>query len=75
MSLLTPSTKVYTSNIPGTDTSYVNKMYKTYAKQLFTNTEMKIKTFIDNISRITKLKLLEYLKIDNETINSIKKWN
>ena len=34
---------------------------------------MKIKTFIDNISRITKLKLLEYLKIDNETINSIKK--
>lgn len=34
---------------------------------------MKIKTFIDNISRITKLKLLEYLKTDNETINSIKK--
>ena len=32
---------------------------------------MKMKTFIDNISYIRKLKLLDSLKIDNETVNSI----
>ena len=46
-------------------------MPATYPKYPFTNTEMKVKTFIDNISDIRKLKLLESLKIDNETVNSI----
>ena len=32
---------------------------------------MKMKTFIDNISDIRKLKLLEFLKIDNGAVNSI----
>ena len=32
---------------------------------------MKMKIFIDNISDIRKLKLLESLKIDNDTVNSI----
>ena len=50
MSLLPPSFKVYTSNIPANDISYVNKMSTTYPKYPFTNTEMKIKTFIDNTS-------------------------
>ena len=71
MSLLPSSFKVYTSNIPANDISYVNKMPATYPKYPFTNTEMKMKTFIDNISDIRKLKLLESLKIDNETVNSI----
>ena len=70
MSLLLSSFKVYTSNIPASDISYVNKMPATYPKYSFTNTEMKVKTFIDNISDIRKLKLLESLKID-ETVNSI----
>ena len=42
-----------------------------YPKYPFTNTEMKLKTFINNISDIRKLKLLESLKIENETVNSI----
>ena len=46
-------------------------MPATYPKYPFTNIEMKMKTFIDNISDIRKLKLLESLKIDNETVNSI----
>ena len=71
MSLLPSSFKVYTSNIPANDISYVNKMPATYPKYPFTNTEMKMKTFIDNISDIRKLKLLESLKIDNETVNFI----
>ena len=71
MSLLPSSFKVYTSNIPANDISYVNKMPATYPKYPFTNTEMKMKTFIDNISDIRKLKLLESLKIYNETVNSI----
>ena len=73
MSLLPSSFKVYTSNIPANDISYVNKMPATYPKYPFTNTEMKMKTFIDNISDIRKLKLLESLKIDNETVNFIEK--
>ena len=40
-------------------------------KYSFTNIEMKMKTFIDNISDIRKLKLLESLKIDNEAVNSM----
>ena len=71
MSLLPSSFKVYTSNIPANDISYVSKMFTTYPKYPFTNTEMKMNTFIDNISDIRKLKLLESLKIDNETVNSI----
>ena len=71
MSLLPPSFKVYTSNIHANDTSYVNKMPTTYPKYPFTNTEMKMKTFIDNISDIRKFKLLESLKIDNGPVNSI----
>ena len=67
MSLLPSSFKVYTSNISANDI----KMRKTYPKYPFTNTETKMKTFIDNISDITKLKLLESLKIDNETVTSI----
>ena len=70
MSLLPSCFKVYTSIIPANDISYVNKMATTYPKYLFANTEMKMKTFIDNISDIKKLKLLESLKID-ETVNSI----
>ena len=46
-------------------------MPTTYLKYPWTNTEMKMKTFIDNISYIRKLKLLDSLKIDNETVNSI----
>ena len=71
MSLLPSSFKLYTSNIPANDISYVNKMPATYPKYPFTNTEMKTKTFIDNISDTRKLKLLESLKTDNETVNSI----
>ena len=52
MSLLPSSFKVYTSNISARDISYVNKMPATYPKYPFTNTEMKVKTFIDNISDI-----------------------
>ena len=33
--------------------------------------EIVIKTFIDKVSDIRKLKLLESLKVDNETANSI----
>ena len=33
--------------------------------------EIIIKTFIDKVSHIRKLKLLESLKADNETVNSI----
>ena len=73
MSLLSSSLKVYTSNIPANDISHVNKMPATYPKYPFTSTEMKMKTFIDNISDIRKLKLLESLKIDNETVNFIEK--
>ena len=72
MSLLPSSFKVYTSNIPANDISYVNKMPATYPKYPFTNTEMKMKTFIDNISDIRKLKLLESLKIDSKTIIILK---
>ena len=54
ISLLTPSFKVHTSNIPANDISYVNKMPTTYSKYTFTNTEMKMKIFIDNISDIRK---------------------
>ena len=71
MPLLPPSFKVYTSNIPANDISYVNKMSTTYRKYPFTNTEMKIKTFIDNTSDTKELKLLESLNIDNVAINSI----
>ena len=71
MSLLPPTFKVYTSNIPANDISYVNKMPTTYPKYSFTNTEMKVKTFIDNISDIRKLKLLQSLKIDNGEVNSV----
>ena len=46
-------------------------MPTTCLKYSFTNFEMKMKTFIDNISDIGKLKLLESLKIDNETVNSV----
>ena len=46
-------------------------MATTYRKYSFANTEMKMKTFIDDISDVRKLKLLESLKIDNETVNSI----
>ena len=46
-------------------------MPTTYPKYPFTNTEMTIKTFIDNISDIRKLKLLESLKVDNRAVNSI----
>ena len=70
MSLVPSSFKVYTSNIPANGIRYVNKMPATYPKYPFTNIEMKMKTFIDNISDIRKLKLLESLKID-ETVNSI----
>ena len=42
-----------------------------YPKYPFTNTEMKMKTFIGNISDIRKLKLLESLKIDNGAVNFI----
>ena len=69
--LLPSSFELYTSIIPGNDISYVNKMPATYSKYHFTNTEMKMKTFIDNISNIRKLKLLESLEIYNETVNSI----
>ena len=44
MSLLPSSFKVYTSNIPANDVSYVNKMFTTYPKCPFINTEMKMKT-------------------------------
>ena len=71
MLLLPSSFKVYTSNIPANDISYVNKMPKIYPKYPFTKTEIKMETFMDNISDIRKLKLLESLKIDNETVNSI----
>ena len=71
MSLLSPSFKVYTSNIPANDISYVNKMPTIYPKYPFTNTEMKMKTFIDNTSDMKKLNLLETLKIDNVLVNSI----
>ena len=71
MSLLPSSFKVYTSNIPANDISYVNEMPTTYPEYPFTNTAMKMKTFIDNTSDVRKLKLLYSLKIDNETVNSI----
>ena len=71
MPLLPSSFKVYTSNIPANNISYVNEMPTTYPNYTFTNTEMKMKKFIDNISDIRKLKSLESLKIDNETVNSI----
>ena len=58
MSLLPSSFKVYTSNIPANDISSVSKMPTTYLKYPFTNTEMKMKTFIDNTSDIRKLKLV-----------------
>ena len=71
MSLLPSSFKVYTSNIPANDISSVSKMPTTYLKYPFTNTEIKMKTFIDNTLDIRKLKLVESLKIDNEPVNSI----
>ena len=70
MSLLLPSFKVYTSNIPANDISYVNKIPTTYPKHPFTNAEMKIKTFIHDTSDIRKLKLQESFKVDNKTVNS-----
>ena len=71
MSLLPSRFKIYSLNIPANNIIYVNKMPTTYPKCPFTNTKMKMKTFIDNISDIGKLNLLESLKIDNETVNSI----
>ena len=44
MSLLPSSFKVYTSNIPANDVSYENKIFTTYPKCPFINTEMKMKT-------------------------------
>ena len=41
-----------------------------YPKYSFTNSEMKIETFVDNTSDIRKLKLLESLKINNEIIKN-----
>lgn len=70
MSLLPPNFKVYTSNIPPNDNSSSNTSKK-YPRYPFTPTEAKIKTFVDNISDIKKLKLLESLKVDNNTVNFI----
>ena len=47
-------------------------MPTTYPKYPFINTEMRMKTFVDNILDTRKLKLLESLKIDNEAVNSLK---
>ena len=42
-------------------------MHTTYPKKHFTNTEMNLKTFIDNISDLRQL--IESLIIDNEQVN------